>query len=115
MIFRQLRPILLLIVALLFIASDATAQRPGRRSRKQYTSPETIKAEQDSLIKVDSIFAAAAEVVTPTPKPRVNTLQQIDSVLAMWRATTTVEAYENYFNNFVAAADNINNDLKTDN
>ncbi|MBR6544655.1 MAG: transglycosylase SLT domain-containing protein [Alistipes sp.] len=115
MIFRQLRPILLLIVALLFIASDATAQRPGRRSRKQYTSPETIKAEQDSLIKVDSIFAAAAEVVPTAPMPRVNTLQQIDSVLAMWRATTTVEAYNDYFNNFVAAADNINNELKTDN
>ena len=58
MIFRQLRPILLLIVALLFIASDATAQRPGRRSRKQYTSPETIKAEQDSLIKHNDRYHA---------------------------------------------------------
>ena len=30
--------------------AECSLQRPNRRARKQYTSPEEIKAQQDSLL-----------------------------------------------------------------
>lgn len=114
----NLKPILLMLVGTLFTATtlyaDAVAQRPGRRARKQYTSPEAIKAEQDSLA-CDTSAVATFEAKPIAEAPRRNSLQQIDSVLAMWRATTTVEYYENYFNSFVAVSERIDSTLKTDN
>lgn len=114
---RNLRPILLLLLGVLFTATtlyaDAMTQRPGRRSRKQYTSPETIKAEQDSVAR-DTTRVATFEAKPVVETPRRNSLQQIDSALAMWRATTTVEYYENYFNSFVAVSERIDSTLKTD-
>ena len=94
--------------------ADYSSQRPKRRIRKQYTSPEVIKAEQDS-IKMDSTIIAIDIAEEIEHEPRKNTLQHIDSVIAMWRATTTMEANEKYFNNFVMACERIDTTLKTNN
>ena len=113
----NLKPILLMLVGTLFTATtlyaDAVAQRPGRRARKQYTSPEAIKAEQDSITR-DSSTVAVYEAKPTAETPRRNSLQQIDSALAMWRATTIVEYYENYFNSYVAVSERIDTTLKSD-
>ncbi|MBO5673119.1 MAG: transglycosylase SLT domain-containing protein [Alistipes sp.] len=116
---RHIFSIFVLFAALMFVSAlnaDCYAQRHNRRVKKVYTSPETIKAQQDSLKRDSIIVAAGAVDEEPTEvKPRGNTLQQIDSVLAMWRATTTVEAYENYFNRYVAVCERIDSAATTTN
>lgn len=108
----------LLILSLLLTTSIcAEAQRPNRRARKVYTSPEVIKAEQDSIInhKVFEVVAEENNEIEVITKPRGNTLQQIDSVLALWQRSTTLAAYDEYFNNFVNTANNIDSTLNTSN
>ena len=78
------------------IYADYSSQRPNRRARarKQYTSPEIIKAEQDSLMH-DSVYVATHPIDIKEEKPRTNTLQQIDSVIAMkydLKVSSTIEA-----------------------
>ena len=51
----------------------------------------------------------------PVEIVRSNTLPQIDSVLALWRATSTVEYYEKYFNEFVYACENLDTTAQSDN
>lgn len=115
-----MRAIIMLILGIMLTSTSAYAdymsQRPNRRARKQYTSPETIKAQQDSLMR-DSVYnhSTLFDKETLVENPRVNTLQQIDSTLAMWRSTTTVEMYEEYFNNFVKACERIDTTLNSSN
>ena len=107
---------LLLIVALASFATTATYavdydKRPRRKIQKIYTSPEEIKHQQDStLLATDDI-----DIKATVEKERVNTLQQIDSVLAMWRKTTTIEHYNSYFDSFVAASEIIDASINSDN
>ena len=109
----------LLVFSLLFLTASmyAEAQRPNRRARKVYTSPEVIKAEQDSIVSLTTVEFAEEDNIESHSiiKPRTNTLQQIDSALALWQRSTTLEAYEEYFNDFVSAANNIDTTLKTSN
>lgn len=116
---KYLRHLIMLIMGIMLttnIYADYSSQRPNRRARarKQYTSPEIIKAEQDSLMH-DSVYVATHPIDIKEEKPRTNTLQQIDSVIAMWRATTTVDAYDKYFNDYVMACERIDTTLKTTN
>lgn len=107
---------LLLIVALASLATTATYavdydKRPRRKIQKIYTSPEEIKHQQDStLLATDDI-----DIKATVEKEHVNTLQQIDSVLAMWRKTTTIEHYNSYFDSFVAASEIIDASINSDN
>ena len=106
-----MRSIIMLITSIILtttsLYAEAIWQRPNRRARKQYTSPEVIKAQNDSLniSKQDSTYTLSERNVELVKTPPTNTLQQIDSALAMWRATTAVKAYEEYFNNFVMACE----------
>ena len=110
-----------LIVGLLILLTATTAyadyeaQRPNRRrSQKQYTSPEEIKAERDSIARDTLVITEIVSASTTAPEPRRNTPEQIDSVIAMWRATATVEAYERYFNDFLAVSEHIDTTLLND-
>ena len=110
----------LLVVCLIFIALPSQAQRARRRAQKQYTSPEQIKNEQDS-IRIATMSLEHADTLsfieeyTTHADDKTNSIQQIDSALAMWRATSTVEAYERYFNDFVLASQRIDTTLRSDN
>ena len=110
----------LLVVCLIFIALPSQAQRARRRAQKQYTSPEQIKNEQDS-IRIATMSLEHADTLsfieeyTTHADDKTNSIQQIDSALAMWRTTSTVEAYERYFNDFVLASQRIDTTLRSDN
>ena len=108
---RELTKYILLLVIIVSCATPAVyatdyLKRPRRKTEKLYTSPEDIKQREDSTtLATDSINDNnSSSLVEIAP---ANTLPQIDSVLAMWRATTTVEYYEKYFNEFLYACQNI--------
>lgn len=91
-------------------------KRPRRKTEKKYTSPEEIKSSQDSIVSASAIDTTS--IVTPEAKVEIktsNTLSEIDSVLAMWRETSTVEYYERYFRDYVMAAERIDTTLSTSN
>lgn len=110
-------------MAMLMVAMPTEAydgiKRPKRRT-KQFNSKESIEADRQRMEcgATDSLATTATAVTAeqrPIPKRRSNTPQQIDSLLAMWRATNTVEAYDNYFNEFHAAYVAIADSLDTTN
>ena len=110
---------IILLVAILSCATPTYAsmldKRPRRNAKKQYTSPEELRQRSDTA-NIDSILLIAPEDTNAVVEVKpTNRLSQIDSVLALWRATTTVEYYEKYFNSYVYASDNINSTIKTDN
>ena len=110
---------IVLLVTILSCATPTYAsmldKRPRRNAKKQYTSPEELRQRSDTA-NMDSILLIAPEDANDVVEVKpTNRLSQIDSVLALWRATTTVEYYEKYFNSYVYASDNINSTIKTDN
>lgn len=91
-------------------------KRPRRKTEKKYTSPEEIKSSQDSVVSASAIDTTS--IVTPEAEVEIktsNTLSEIDSVLAMWRETSTVEYYDHYFRDYVMAAERIDTTLSTSN
>lgn len=114
-----LKTLLLIVVAVSFATSTVYAvdydKRPRRKTQKLYTSPEEIKQSQDSIAIVADSISTLDNTKVEVEKERGNTLQQIDSVLALWRATSTVEYYNTYFENYVLACENIDNAIKSDN
>lgn len=121
--YRRIANTLLLLMAMLVVAIPTEAnddiKRPKRRT-KQFNSKENIEADRQRIegSAIDSLTTSTtADNVEPqvVQKRRENTPQQIDSLLAMWRATNTVEAYDNYFNEFHAASVAIADSLDTTN
>ena len=114
---RIVKNILLLAVMLSCATTTVHAadidKRPRRKTEKKYTSPEDLKLAQDSIV-----LASSNDTIAPKAEVEVkssNTLSEIDSVLAMWRETSTVEYYNRYFNDFVLAAEHIDATLSTNN
>lgn len=112
-------------IVLLLLATTTIAEatelmpRPRRnKNRREYTSPEQIQAREDSIAIAngDSIMPLAADLSDSSQRivERGNTLQQIDSVLAMWRTTTTTEAYNRYFNEMLVASRTIDSTVVGD-
>lgn len=103
-IFRYL---LALVCAIIVIAPtyalDNDKRPKKRRQLKEYTSPEEIEAKEDSIrmLRGEEIVEAIEVAVENLAEPRQNTPQQIDSLLAMWRTTTTKASYERYFDEFL--------------
>ena len=114
-IFRYL---LALVCAIIVIAPtyalDNDKRPKKRRQIKEYTSPEEIEAKEDSLrmLRGEEIVEAIEVAVENLSEPRQNTPQQIDSLLAMWRTTTTKASYERYFDEFLNVTEAI--DPKSD-
>lgn len=114
-IFRYL---LALVCAIIVIAPtyalDNDKRPKKRRQIKEYTSPEEIEAKEDSIrmLRGEEIVEAIEVAVENLSEPRQNTPQQIDSLLAMWRTTTTKASYERYFDEFLNVTEAI--DPKSD-
>ncbi|MBE6219640.1 MAG: LysM peptidoglycan-binding domain-containing protein [Rikenellaceae bacterium] len=114
-IFRYL---LALVCAIIVIAPtyalDNDKRPKKRRQLKEYTSPEEIEAKEDSIrmLRGEEIVEAIEVAVENLSEPRQNTPQQIDSLLAMWRTTTTKASYERYFDEFLNVTEAI--DPKSD-
>lgn len=102
-----LRYLLALVCAIFVVmptyALDNDKRPKKRRQIKEYTSPEEIEAKEDSIrmLRGEEIVEVTEVAVENLAEPRQNTPQQIDSLLAMWRATTTKASYERYFDEFL--------------
>ena len=113
-----LRYLLALVCAAIVVmpsyALDNDKRPKKRRQLKEYTSPEEIEAKEDSLRQLRGEVVEVVEEIAEkiSNEPRQNTPQQIDSLVAMWRATTTKECYERYFDEFVNVTETI--DPKSD-
>lgn len=110
---------LLALVCAIFVVMPTYAldndKRPKKRRQiKEYTSPEEIEAKEDSIrmLRGEEIVEVTEVAVENIAEPRQNTPQQIDSLLAMWRATTTKASYERYFDEFLNVTEAI--DPKSD-
>lgn len=103
-----------IIVVMPSYALDNDKRPKKRRQIKEYTSPEEIEAKEDSIrmLRGEEIVEAIEVAVENIAEPRQNTPQQIDSLLAMWRATTTKASYERYFDEFLNVTEAI--DPKSD-
>lgn len=112
---------LLLVASLAVVASlDAPlyAQRPRRGVNKRYTSPEEIQRRQDSIKLHEPVDTLANNDTTLTfnePKRHKNTPEQIDSVLALWRTSSSKEYYDNYFESFKEHSEALNDSVAYDN
>ena len=103
--------VVMLFTLVIALPTSANDKRPKkRRHHKEYTSPEQIEAKQDSMrMALGEVTAVIIEpVVEASVEKRPNTPQQIDSLLAMWRSTTTKESYDRYFKEFVNVTEPIN-------
>ena len=113
-----LRYLLALVCAIIVVmptyALDNDKRPKKRRQIKEYTSPEEIEAKEDSIrmLRGEEIVEVTEVAVENLAEPRQNTPQQIDSLLAMWRATTTTASYERYFDEFLNVTEAI--DPKSD-
>lgn len=113
-----LRCLLALVCAIIVVmptyALDNDKRPKKRRQIKEYTSPEEIEAKEDSIrmLRGEEIVEVTEVAVENLAEPRQNTPQQIDSLLAMWRATTTKASYERYFDEFLNVTEAI--DPKSD-
>ncbi|MBR3891927.1 MAG: transglycosylase SLT domain-containing protein [Alistipes sp.] len=113
-----LRHLLALVCAIIVVmptyALDNDKRPKKRRQIKEYTSPEEIEAKEDSIrmLRGEEIVEVTEVAVENLAEPRQNTPQQIDSLLAMWRATTTKASYERYFDKFLNVTEAI--DPKSD-
>ena len=124
-----LKPIVatLLIAITALSATEASAYNtePRRRQRLQTESDSvrhrgsTVEAPKASktIIADDQVIEQSATAIDgSTLKPtRKNTPQQLDSVLAMWKTSSTVQAYDEYFNNYLTTTKRISEELNTTN
>ncbi len=99
------------------LLADDLTPRPRRGRQRQYTSPEEIQARKDSIAMLEgdtTLLDSGIEQESPTSR-RGNTLQQIDSIVAMWRSSTAIEGYERFFEEIVVASREIDSTLTGDN
>ena len=126
-----LKPIVatLLIAITLLSATEASADttEPRRRQRHQTAAKSEEKSDSTKTVEVpktsktihngnEVIEESATAIDGSTLKPtRENTPQQLDSVLALWKTSSTTEAYDEYFNNYLSATKRISKELNTTN
>lgn len=114
-----LKYILILVAIATYTSTNVYAydndKRPRRKAQKQYTSPEEIKQQLESAAADTTLLSADEADNVSVEIKRTNTLAQIDSVLALWRETSTIEYYEKYFNSYVYASEKIDTLIKSNN
>ena len=126
-----LKPIVatLLIAITLLSATEASADttEPRRRQRHQTAAQSDEKSDSTKTVEVpktsktihngDEVIEESATAIDgSTLKPtRENTPQQLDSVLALWKTSSTTEAYDEYFNNYLSTTKRISKELNTTN
>lgn len=126
-----LKPIVafLLIAITLLSATEASADttEPRRRQRHQTAAQSDEKSDSTKTVEVpktsktihngDKVIEESATAIdSSTLKPtRENTPQQLDSVLALWKTSSTTQAYDEYFNNYLSTTKRISKELNTTN
>ena len=126
-----LKPIVafLLIAITLLSATEASADttEPRRRQRHQTAAQSDEKSDSTKTVEVpktsktihngDEVIEEIATAIDgSTLKPtRENTPQQLDSVLALWKTSSTTQAYDEYFNNYLSTTKRISEELNTTN
>lgn len=114
---------LTLIITIIGLALPSFAaelpKRPNRR-QKQYTSREQIEAIEDSIARainpiVDGDDTKRTSKSNRASQRKINSPEQIDSLLAMWHTINLKESYDRYFEEFLAASKHIDTAIKTDN
>lgn len=101
-----------ILLVMIIPVAEASDKRP-RRQRKKKTNREEVTHVQDSIANANIVDSSTVVVYEPVriidikEKPRCNTPQQIDSVLAMWQTISTQQAYDNYFNDMLAVSERI--------
>ena len=126
-----LKPIvaILLIAITLLSATEASADttEPRRRQRHQTAAQSDEKSDSTKTVEVpktsktihngDEVIEESATAIDgSTLKPtRENTPQQLDSVLALWKTSSTTQAYDEYFNNYISTTKRISEELNTTN
>ncbi len=120
------RFIALLIIAITISISahaDNLFRKPQRR-QKQYMTQEQIAAKQDSINNINAPIIEETstekhgnkhDAKPHVAKKDINSTQQIDSLLTMWRTINTTEYYERYFKDFLATAKSIDKQIADDN
>ena len=112
--YPMLKRVILLGIMLFMLVpvAEASFKKP-RRQKKRYTSREEITYIQDSIAKANTIDSLTTtpdrpnKIIDIETGPRVNTPQQIDSVLAMWQSISTQKAYDDYFNDMLSVSQRI--------
>lgn len=117
--------LLLTLVATTSIDSIAYDGRPQKRGvEKRYTSPEEIQRRQDSIkyslsgpmrMMRDTNEHVASASSAIDIKPRGNTPEQLDSIMAIWRASNTKSYYETYFTENQEYSQQLSKERPTDN
>lgn len=110
---NALKSLAILFVAITMLMADASAsevmRRPNRRRSKSTNSHTVTKTDslsitpQHDIASVDTIPIQHSTI--DEPEHRINTPQQLDSILAMWRHTSTIEYYNRYFDEFCCGND----------
>ena len=97
--------------------ADSDSTKRSRREHKAIAtiaSPKTTKT-QHTESNPDSPTTTEAEAMVPTKQTRPNTPQQIDSVLALWRTSSTQQAYESYFEDYLKLSKRLSESKPTSN
>ncbi|MBR5205684.1 MAG: transglycosylase SLT domain-containing protein [Alistipes sp.] len=109
---NALKSLAILFVAITMLATEASAveslRRPNRRRTKTQESNVVTTADTlhtATIEEATQFEATVEECYTEAATRRENTPQQLDSILAIWRHTSTVEYYERYFNDFCCGND----------
>ena len=109
---NALKSFVILFVAITMLATETSAAESLRRPNRRRTKTQESNVETT----VDTLHTATVESITTFEVPvddsytevatrRENTPQQLDSILSIWRRTSTVEYYERYFNDFCCGND----------
>lgn len=112
--------LLTLVIVLIIAAGADTATFAQRRrgTQKRYTSPEEIQRRQDSIkyrLNDDVVpYDDSLNATTKTERRIVNRPQQIDSALAIWRASSAREYYDSYFADYKSYSTTLSDSMQFD-
>ena len=128
MLKHLLTSLLITIACISSVDAYAYDDNPRRRQRHKTVQNDsdstkhvgatvlTPKTSKSIVIDEQTIEQSAIVIDGMTQKHvRPNTPQQLDSVLALLKASSTIEAYDKYFNDYLATTKRISNELNTNN
>ena len=106
-----MKGIAILFVAITMLIADASASESTRRPNRRRAKGNEIQVETQHNVQETQVQQAPKEEIIheteiqQESRRKHNTPQQLDSILAIWRKTSTVEYFEQYFNDFCCGND----------
>ncbi len=129
--FKQLFTIIVALLLSISITEASVYESNPKRRQRIKTAQETTNSTDTThveatiptpktsktIIDGENKFEQPAILidVMATQPVRPNTPQQLDSVVALWKTSSTKDAYDHYFNNYLATTKRISNELNTTN